>query len=98
MNKEKCISIYSKQEFLNPDESPSVGTISCFIGYFPDKEKQLTEDNLTMWLRLGDCHVISCLHKSDFEYTEDFIKKMEHVRDFVDNFIEKLNDFKNGNV
>lgn len=98
MNKEKCKSIYSKQQFLNPDESPSTGNVAAFIGYFPEKDKPISKDDLAMWLRISDCHQSISLHKCDFDNTEDFIKKMEKLKNFISDYIDALIDFKNGNL
>ena len=98
MNKDKCKPIYSKQLFLNPDESPSTGSVAAFLGYFPEKDKLMTSDDLAMWLRISDCHQSISLHKCDFDYTEDFIKKMEKLKKFISDFIDALYAFKNGNL
>lgn len=94
MDKSKIKSIYSKQIFLNPDESPFVGSVSAFLGKFIEDGKE----DLAAWLRVGDCHTIACIHKGDWDYTEDYIKKMRKLHNFIGDFINVLEDYKNGEL
>lgn len=98
MNKEKCKTIYSKQKFLNPDESPSTGNVAAFIGYFPEKDNPISADDLAMWLRISDCHQSISLHKCEWDNTEEFINKMEKLRDFISDYIDALIAFKNADL
>lgn len=91
---DKINTIYSKQEFLNPEKSPSTGAVAAFLGYFNEDK----DDPLAMWLRISDCHNTISLHKADWDTTEEFINKLEKLNMFIEQFINKLYKFKNGEL
>lgn len=88
MKEDKLTTIYSDKEFLNDEKSPSVGFIQGFLGTFHENNDK--EDDISAWLRIGDCHQISCLHKTNFDTLEDFLKKMTKVRNFIDRFMSAI--------
>lgn len=87
----KVETLYTRKQFLNGPDSPSLGFVQAFAGKFTDKDGE----DLSAWLRIGDCHTISCLHKADFDTIEDFTDKMRKLRGVLDNFIGFLeHEFK----
>lgn len=94
MNKDKIEVIYSDQIFLNPDSSPSTGHCAAFIGKFLEDKN----DQLAMWLRVGDCHNTICLHKCDWDTIEEFENKIKMLQNFIDDFLIEIHDFKQQNL
>jgi len=78
---------YAKRLWLNKESSPSTGSVAAYRG------EMMFGDNLkrqTAFLELADCHGKIRLHVSPMDTMEEFIVKMEKLRDFVDDFITYL--------
>ena len=85
MNK---IKDYSKRQWLNVNGHPSTGAVVAYHGRSPWIQGK-KRDMLTM-LEVSDCHSKVRLHRTDIDSMEDFIVKMEKLRDVVDDFIVHL--------
>jgi hypothetical protein len=81
-NKKKNFKI---EKFLNPKGHPSSGFVVAYHGKSPWKKK---EEHT--YLRIGDCHQIVSLHKTDYDTNEDFIKKLEQLETVIFKFKEHL--------
>ena len=81
---------YCKREWLNSDLNPSTGSVVAYHGdAFWNKDD---EQDIMTFLELADCHDKIRLHKTDYDKMEDFIKKMEKLRNVIDDFIIHLNN------
>lgn len=78
--------MYNKRTWLNPDNSPSMGSVVAF-------------DNRALWngkmfgdvfLSIGDCHSRVKLHKTEDDTDEDFLNKMKLLYKEIGLFIEHL--------
>lgn len=79
---------YSKRCWLNEDGHSSTGSVVAFHGDSPwDRDGK--RDKLT-YLEIADCHNKVRLHRSDLDSVEEFIDKMEKLRDVIDGFITHL--------
>ena len=76
--------MYNKRIWLNPTESSSTGSIVAFHG--PANYGHGKERNNESFLEVSDCHNKIRLHRCKFDSREDFIKKIEMVRDAAAEF------------
>ena len=79
---------YSRREWLNHDGHPSTGSVVAYHGDAPWK-KGKKRDEMTI-LEISDCHNKVRLHRAEVDTLEEFIVKMEKLRDVVDEFIAHL--------
>jgi len=79
---------YSDRKWLNPEGSPSTGSVTAYHGAPPWKQGRKKE-MLTL-LEIADCHGKVRLHRTDYDTAEDFISKMEKLRSVIDGFIAHL--------
>jgi hypothetical protein len=80
---------YSKRLWLNKESSPSTGSVAAYRG------KMMFGDGLerkTAFLEIADCHNKVRLHVSPMDTMEEFMVKMEKLRDFIDDFILFLDE------
>ncbi len=82
------MSTYNKRTWLNRQDSPSTGNVVAYDGYYYCKYDN--EVKRRMFLSVSDCNNSIRLHKTDDDTVEDFIKKMELLRDNISEFIEHL--------
>lgn len=78
--------MYNKRTWLNPDNSPSMGSVVAF----DDREIWKGKPFGDVFLSVGDCHSRIKLHKTDDDTIEDFINKMKLLRNEIDEFINHL--------
>lgn len=86
MSKEDVNVKYSKRVWLNDENNPSTGSVVAYHGdvIFVDGKCE------TAFLEIADCHTKCRLHLSAGDTPDDFIKKMELLRDTIDNFVKHL--------
>ena len=77
---------YNKRTWLNADDSPSTGSVICFDG----DVKWHDETIHTMFLQISDCCQSVRLHKSDNDTKEDFINKIELLKNEIEEFLNHL--------
>lgn len=85
---------YSRREFLNKKESPSTGFVISYDGMVEDIEGN-EEPYRATFLKIGDCHTTVKLHKAYYDSMDDFIEKMEKLKDVIGGFIDHLKMTKN---
>jgi hypothetical protein len=79
---------YSKRVWLNKDSSPSTGSMAAYRGPVPYKE----ETPLAAFLEIADCQNKVRIHITPMDTMEEFIVKMETMRNFIDDFINYLDE------
>lgn len=80
-------TLYNTRKWLNPPESPSTGSIVCYDGFCTDE----TGEFRSTFIELGSCHEKARLHRHYInDSADDFITKLETLRDEIDNFINHL--------
>ena len=78
--------MYNKRIWVNSENSPSTGSVVAYHG--PANWGNSKEDRKNdTFFEVSDCHTRARLHRSRFETEEEFIKKMELVRDAAAEFI-----------
>lgn len=79
---------YSDRRWLNRDGHPSTGSVVAYHGESPwDRDGK--PDVMTI-LEISDCHSKVRLHRSEKDTLEEFIEKMETLRDVVAKFVDHL--------
>ena len=76
---------FSKREWLNSVGHPSTGSVVAYHGeasWISDGKKEI----MTI-LEIADCHNKVRLHRAEIDSLEDFINKMEKLRNVIDEFI-----------
>jgi len=82
------MSEYSRRQWLNPDGHPSTGSVVAYHGESPwDRDGK--PDVMTI-LEISDCHSKVRLHRSEKDTLEEFVGKMETLRDVIDDFVAHL--------
>jgi hypothetical protein len=78
--------MYSKRLWLNDTDSPSTGSVVAYRGnmVFGDETK------MTAFLEISDCHNKARLHVSPMDTMQEYIIKMERLRDFISDYIDYL--------
>jgi len=79
---------YSNRQWLNPHGHPSTGAVVAYHGVAPWTRKGKKE--VMTILEISDCHSKIRLHKAETDSLDDFIAKMETLRDVVGAFVEHL--------
>ena len=82
--------MYNKRTWLNPETSPSLGSVVAF----DDMELYKGELYGEMFLAISDCKNFVKLHKGDKDKVKDFVNKMTLLRDEISLFIEHLKTVK----
>jgi len=77
---------YNKRTWLNDENSSSTSSIVSFDGYV-DYGKETFRDT---FIRISDCSKSIKLHKNDNETMEDFIKRLELLKNEISSFIKYL--------
>jgi hypothetical protein len=78
---------YNRRTWLNKENSPSNGNVVAFDGMRKDYDgKEYRSTNLS----IGDCHEWVRLHKTEDDTMDDFIDKMELLKNEIQLFIEHL--------
>ena len=83
--------MYSKRQWLNKDESPSTGSVVAYRGEMVFENGR----HKTAFLEISDCSKKVRLHVSPMDKMDDFIIKMEKLRDFIDDFVVYLKTEEN---
>ena len=78
--------MYNKRTWLNPENSPSLGSVVAYDDREPWKDKMFGD----VFLAISDCHVTVKLHKTEDDSIEDFINKMKLLHKEIGLFIEHL--------
>lgn len=91
--KRELLPTYSRREFLNQKDSPSTGFVIAYDGMINDDEEE--EPYRATFLKVGDCYSIVKLHKASYDTMDDFIEKMEKLKDVIGGFIDHLKMTKN---
>lgn len=73
---------YNKRAWLNPEDSPSTGSIVCYDG--------IVEGEKRSYIEIGDCYGKIKLHKAEYDTPEDFVRKLIVMRENLSNFIDHL--------
>lgn len=84
---------YIKRLWLNDETSPSTGSVCAFDGmtkWGDDKQ------NNSRFLEVADCHCKARLHKIGNDTDQQFLDKMIKLRNFIDDFINYLEQLKQG--
>ena len=79
------MSGYSDRRWLNPDGHPSTGSVVAYHGEAPWR-KSKKRDEMTI-LEISDCHSKVRIHRSETDTREEFIGKMETLREVIDDFV-----------
>lgn len=82
--------MYNKRTWLNPDNSPSLGSIVAYDGREMWKGKMFGD----CFLAISDCHVTAKLHKTEDDSFEDFLNKMKLLHEEIGQFIQHLENNK----
>ena len=83
---------YVKKVWLNPDESASTGSVCVFDGILQYKS---TEPGIrSSFIDIKDCVRSIHLHRAYEDTEQDFINKVESLRDVLNGFIEHLKSVK----
>ena len=80
---------YSNRVWLNPHGHSSTGSVVAFHGEASWINSDGKPSVITV-LEIADCHGKMRLHKTDNDTTEQFIEKMEALRNVIDEFIAHL--------
>ena len=78
--------MYNKRTWLNKASSQSVGNVVAFDGMVSWKDEKIRNT----FLSISDCNNIIRLHRIDDDTMEDFIDKMELLKNEVQNFVNYL--------
>lgn len=79
---------YSKRVWLNKNDSPSTGSVVAYRG--PRRFNGDEEPVKVAFLEVSDCHSKARLHVSPDDTMQEFVEKMELLRDTVSDFIDYL--------
>lgn len=82
---------YSNRVWLNPDGHPSTGAVVAYHGASPWNDGGL--DTVTM-LEISDCRYKVRLHRGENDSLEEFITKLEVLRDVIGDFVTHLHAVK----
>lgn len=80
---------YLKRTWLNGEEISSTGSVAAYHGpssWDDENGEQVTD----MFLEVSDCNCKARLHKSRFETTEHYIKKIKLLNGCIMEYIEFL--------
>jgi len=77
---------YSRRAWLNPNSSPSTGSVVCYYGKTPFKEGA----DPYVFLEVSDCNNSIRLHNSRGDSIEDFKKKVTKLRDELNRYLQFL--------
>ena len=80
--------MYNKRTWLNKDNSASTGNVVAFDGVVGWRDEKIR----STFLSISDCSVSARLHKSDDDMIDDFIDKMELLKNEIELFIDYLKD------
>lgn len=78
--------MYNKRTWLNKSDSPSTGNVVAFDGITTWKGEKLRNT----FLSVSDCYNTIRLHPTDDENIDDFINKLEVLKNDITEFIEYL--------
>lgn len=77
---------YNKRTWLNPLSSSSTSSVVCFNGTVIDQYGKYIDT----FLQIRDCSRLIKLHKKFDETDEEFITKLELLKNEIDLFIKHL--------
>lgn len=77
--------MYNKRVWVNPEDSPSTGSVVAYHGPANWGIKDEDRGNESFF-EVSDCHQKVKLHRCKFDSMDDFIKKIEAVRDAAAEF------------
>lgn len=87
--------MYNKRIWLNKISSPSTGSIVCFDGEMLYRGEMVNNS----FVQISDCDRSIRLHKIEGETDNDFIEKLEVLKNEVEHFINHLNgETENNNL
>lgn len=75
-------TLYCNRVWVNPDDSAATGSIVCYDGFIDNEPVSFME--------IGSCHSKARLHMYKDSNPEEFIDKLELVRNEIDKFIKHL--------
>ncbi len=78
--------MYNKRTWLNKSDSPSTGNVVAFDGLTTWKGEKIRNT----FLSVSDCYSTIRLHPTDDENIDDFINKLEVLKNDITEFIEYL--------
>ena len=90
------ITYYKSQRWLNPENSASTGSVVCYDGLWPIVDKPDEPLDPYSFLEISDCHNKVRLHRATPDTEEEWIGKLEQLRDDIDNFITHLKNKNKG--
>lgn len=88
---EKRNTKFVKKVWLNKEDSPSTGNIVAYDGMVYNIDNTFVP---TTFFRVSDCHVSANIHKAVYDTDEEFIEKMQKIRNTLNEFIAYLIDTK----
>lgn len=80
------MEVYNKRVWLNKDDSASTGNVVAFDGEITLHGKKIR----SIFLSVSDCCVSARLHKTDDDTVEDFIYKMNLLKNEIELFVKHL--------
>ena len=78
--------MYNKRTWLNKESSPSTGNVVAFDGLNTWKGEKIRNT----FLSVSDCYSTIRLHPTEDENMDDFINKLEVLKNDITEFIEYL--------
>lgn len=78
--------MYNKRIWLNNNNSPSTGSVVCFCGDILYKGEKVNQS----FLQISDCDRAIRIHKIEGDTDQDFIDKLELLKNTISDFIEEL--------
>lgn len=94
MDKQEIVNdVYKKQIWLNKENSPSTSNVVVYDGLV--KDYVVGDTYRSTFLSLSDCSKTVKLHIANYDTIEDFIYKLQSLKDIISDFIEHLKQDKN---
>jgi len=86
--------MYNKRVWVNPESSSSTGSIVAYHGPAHWGTSKDGERKVESFFEVADCQQKARLHRCNFDTMEEFIKKIEMVRDSAAEFVFYLKNNK----
>jgi hypothetical protein len=83
------MSGYAKRVWLNEAGHSSTGSVAAFHGEAPWNRHDGGRGEVT-FLEIADCHCKVRLHRAELDTMDEFIAKLEKLRDMIDDFVTHL--------
>lgn len=94
MGRNKQRTLYNERRWLNEPTISSSGSVVCYHGFCLDEDDE--DPYELLFCEIADCHYKVRIHKAVFESRQQFIVKMELLKDSIDSFINHLKKQDNG--